>query len=204
MGYIVFQREEFIEIVENEIKKQRQKNLFSAASIYLSGSRGSGKSSFLMLLCKKFKNLGFKTYFIPDGESLNDITSDEIDISLAKNDKVAILIDEIYTNPNSKLWIFMFKMCKNPNLIVVGAAVPTFGVLDRMTARFDTSFTMSSLLLEVGNSDMKQLVSHWQNYCKTNSTYRKISFDLVEKIRNLNLSIILIILLTSENCSEGG
>jgi len=113
--------------------------------VYLTGFRGIGKMSLQMLLAMSLKEEGYEMYFfmsakgIPQGADLSfkSVLKD-------KTKKVAVLIDEVYFNTESELFILLLKGVY-PNLVTIGgASVPR---------------DFPSGLIEVFKSDLK--MSHF-------------------------------------------
>lgn len=111
-----------------------------AQSVYLSGCRGSGKTCLQHLLAKSFQEDGYEVYFFRSAEEIPQGASMAFDALLEDNSKkVAVLIDEVGSNPNSGLYTTLLKSI-NPNLVTIGSAVPTPFRMGSTTAQFRNMF----------------------------------------------------------------
>ena len=156
MGSYVLKRKRLLTDIMTEIKYQRENAPTDSTSIYLGGIRGSGKTTLLQLLARKFQSKGYLVYYI---SSANKIQGSGLSAPLPSNKKIAVLIDEVNTNPDSWLLTELLKG-KWPKLVTIGAAIPCFNK-SGSTAQFRKRLGMASLVLEDG--DIQQLVEYWKD-----------------------------------------
>lgn len=173
-GQYVLTRDRVVRKVMKEVALQLQQDPGEAPSVYVSGCRGSGKTNLLMLLAKAFKAKGYEVYFF---ESARDIPQDASSAFKAmlkdKTKKVAVLIDEVHSDPNSGLFTALLKG-EYPHLVTIGASVPRF-IPTGLTAVFTSKLRMSDLVLQEDDEDYRELVQ----YCvKRNATTPELTLKI--------------------------
>lgn len=108
------------------------------------------------MLARKFQSKGYIVYYI---SSTNKIQGSGLSVPLPRDKKIAVLIDEVSTNPDSWLLTELLKG-KWPRLVTIGVAVPRFNK-SGSAAQFRKRLGMESLVLEA--DDVKQLVQYWKD-----------------------------------------
>lgn len=134
-------------VLDTEIARYVTNAPGGTPSVYLLGCRGCGKTSMLTLLARSFQSDGYRVYYfhcasaIPQGISC-------VFKSLLKDrtQKVAVLIDEVESNPNAELFTALLKSGYT-NLVTIGASVHRYVSLG-MTANFAIKVPMSELCLQ--------------------------------------------------------
>lgn len=158
-GQYVLKRDRVVKKVKEAMASQVALRPRASQSIYLSGCRGSGKTSLQMLLARSLKAEGYEVYFfesakdIPQGASLAFKTLLE-----DKTKKVAVLIDEVASNPESGLFTALLKGAY-PHLVTIGSAVPRF-IPTGLTAVFKSVLRMTDLMLKEEDEDFQELVQY--------------------------------------------
>jgi energy-coupling factor transporter ATP-binding protein EcfA2 len=157
-GQYVLTRDRVVKNIKEEIAIQLSLGLGGSQSVYLSGCRGSGKTSLLNLLARAFKAEDYEVYFflsavdIPQDAYLAFMTLLE-----DKTKKVAVLIDEVASNPVSGLFTALLKG-PYPHLVTIGAAVPRF--IPGHAARFNCVLRMTDLVLREEDEDFQKLTKY--------------------------------------------
>lgn len=148
--------------VINKIKKEMAAQLSCRSgtqSIYLSGCRGSGKTSLLLLLARSLKEDGYEVYFFRSANGIPQGASFAFESLLEdKTKKVAVLIDEVDSNPNADLFITLLKGAY-PHLVTIGSAVPRY-VITGGTGRFKFMLRMADLVLREDDEDFQELIQY--------------------------------------------
>jgi hypothetical protein len=158
-GQYVLKRDRVIKQVKESIDSQRKLYPGEATSVYLGGCRGSGKTSMHMLLARTFNAEGYEVYFfesarqIPQGSSLafKSLLQD-------KTKKVAVLIDEVESDPKSELFTTLLKG-PYPHLVTIGSAVPGY-LKTGVTGAFKSRLGMTDLVLKQDDEDFQELIQY--------------------------------------------
>eukprot|EP01033_Poteriospumella_lacustris_P012901 gene12901-9231_t len=155
--------------VHAEIDEHLQLNMGRSPSVYVSGCRGCGKTSLLMLLAKSFSEKGYKVYFLSSPEFLGIEAATAVEsLRLDRTQKVAVLVDEVATKPEAAALLSLLKS-PHQNIVTIGAAVPRF-LPTGNTALFASVLLMKDLVLTVDDEDFLQLVHYCVNLHVTNQT----------------------------------
>eukprot|EP01033_Poteriospumella_lacustris_P006163 gene6163-4424_t len=156
-GHFVLSRQRVVDNIKAEIAGCVTDEPGGTPSVYLSGCSGSGKTSLLTLLTRSFQADGYQVYYV---KSASDIPQgiEKAFKTLLKNrtQNVAVLIDEVESNPNATLFTTLLKG-GYPHLVVIGAAVPRYASLG-MTAKFAIKVPMSGICLRQTEDDFRQLI----------------------------------------------
>jgi hypothetical protein len=156
-GSIVLPRDRIFLLVSKYLQDQLALSKSSTHSIYLSGCRGTGKTSMLLLLCDFYSKKGYLVYFFDSAASIPmSATAEFVKVVKDTSKKVFIAIDEIFTLEQSPIYVTLMKG-NFPNLIIFGAAVP-YELGPRHTAHFRHKIGMSDLVLRSEDKDFLQLV----------------------------------------------
>lgn len=156
-GQYVLTRDRVVRKVMEEVASQLALHPSDSPSVYLSGCRGSGKTSLLMLLAKFLKGEGFEVYFFESAQDIPQGAGWEFEAMLEdENNKVAVLIDEVASDPNSGLFTALLKG-SYPNLVTIGASVPLYSP---HPASFDSLLRMTDLVLREDDEDFQKLVQY--------------------------------------------
>lgn len=151
-GQYVLTRDRVVKKVKEAIASQLARYPGEPQSVYLSGCRGSGKTSLQMLLAKSLQAEGYTVYFFKSASAIRE------GASLAFKDetkKLAVLIDEVRSNPNSEL--FTALKGAYPNLVMIGSAVPSYTPTG-LTTSFTSVLRMTDLVLREDDEDFQTLV----------------------------------------------
>jgi predicted AAA+ superfamily ATPase len=108
-----------------EIKSQTDQR-FNLPSLYLYGTRGSGKSVLLRLLAKRLKDDGYLVYFFSSGDLMEQEKAGSKVLNALTRDrktKVAVVVDEV---PSAGGQLVSLLHSTKKNLVVIGAGVPQF------------------------------------------------------------------------------
>lgn len=168
-GQYVLNRKRVMDSVHAEIDEHLQWNMGRSPSVYLSGCRGCGKTSLLMLLAKSFSEKGYKVYFFSSPEFLGIEAATAVEsLLLDRTQKVAVLVDEVAVKPEA---VALLSLLKSPhrNIVTIGAAVPRF-LPTGNTAMFASILLMKDLVLTMGDEDFLQLVLYCVNLHVTSQT----------------------------------
>jgi hypothetical protein len=160
-GKYVMKRERVVKKVKDEIALQQalHVNKNQPPSVYLSGCRGSGKTNLLILLARAFKAEGYDVYFFKSARDIPYTASLDFETLLQDKTKmVAVLIDEVASNPGSGLFTTLLKG-PYPHLVTIGAAVPLLMTSD-LTAVFKSVLRMSDLVLREEEDDFQALIKY--------------------------------------------
>ena len=159
LGQYVLKRDRVVKKVKDAMVSQRTLRPEASQSVYLSGCRGSGKTSLLALLARSFKAEGYEVYFFNSAQRIPQHACSVFEALLADNTKkVAVLIDEVASNPDSALFITLLKG-SYPHLVTIGAAVPSY-IPTRLTAVFKEVLRMTDLVLKEEDEDFQELVQY--------------------------------------------
>lgn len=132
-------------------------------SVYVSGCRGSGKTSLQMLLAKEFQADGYEVYYFKSTGSIPPGADRAFKRLLRDSSKkVAVQIDEV-DESNRGVFVELLKGL-HPNLVVIGSAVPSCSTGN--TVNFRRFVTMADMVLQAEDSDFQELVK----YCKRCNT----------------------------------
>lgn len=158
-----------MDLVQAEIDEHLQLNMGRSPSVYLSGCRGCGKTSLLMLLAKSFSEKGYKVYFFPSPEFLGIAAATAVEsLMLDRTQKVAVLVDEVANKPEAAALLSLLKS-PHRNIVTIGAAVPRF-LPNGSTAMFASILLMKDLVLKMDDKDFLQLVNYCVNLHVTSQT----------------------------------
>jgi hypothetical protein len=156
-GTYVLSRDRVVKKIQDCLASQPQ---HLCRSVYLSGCRGSGKTALLMILAKVFKAEGYEVYFFRSASAITQGTCAALE-SLFEEDKtkkVAVLIDEVASNPQSEAFPLLLRS-EYPHVVTIGAAVPTH-IPTGFTAVFRSQLLMSDLVLKEDDADFQELIQH--------------------------------------------
>jgi hypothetical protein len=113
----------------------------------------------LTLLARSFQADGYQVYFFKSASAIPQGISFAFDTLLQnRSQKVAVLIDEVESNPNAALFTTLLKSAY-PHLVVIGAAVPRYSD-SGVTAKFAIKVPMSGICLRQTDDDFRQLVDY--------------------------------------------
>jgi hypothetical protein len=158
-GQYVLKRDRVIKKVKEEMASRLAMGPGEATSVYLPGCRGSGKTCLQMLLARSLKADGYEVYFFKSAEGIPQGASLAFKSLLEdKTKKVAVLIDEVATNPESGLFIALLKRAY-PHLVTIGSAVPRF-IPAESSAMFKSVLRMTELFLKEDDEDFQELVEY--------------------------------------------
>lgn len=131
-----------------------------APSVYLSGRRGCGKTSLLTLLGRYFHENGYQVYFFDAASAIPHGIGSAFKLLLEnQTQKVAVLVDELETNPTADLFTTLLKGTY-PHLVTIGAAIPRY-TPSGMAAKFATRLSMSDIVLRETDDDFLELINYW-------------------------------------------
>lgn len=158
-GQYVLTRERVMKKVKEAMASQLSLRPGASQSVYLSGCRGSGKTSLQMLLAKSLKAEGYEVYFFESAQDIPQGASLAFKAMLEDKTKmVAVLIDEVATNPESGLFTALLKGAY-PHLVTIGSSVPRF-IPSGLTASFKSVLRMTDLVLREDDDDFQKLVQY--------------------------------------------
>jgi len=159
LGQYVLKRDRVVKKVKDAMVSQLSLHPEASQSIYLSGCRGSGKTCLLMLIARSLKAEGYEVYFFQSAQRIPRGACFEFEALLAdKTKKVAVLIDEVATDPNSALFTALLKGAFS-NLVTIGASVPRY-IPTGLTAVFKLKLRMTDLVLKEEDEDFQVLVQY--------------------------------------------
>lgn len=158
-GRYVLKRDRVVSLVKDTVAKQRAQNA-APASVYLSGCRGSGKTSLQFLLANEFEADGYEVYYFDSASNIPQGANKAFQQALLadKTKKVAVLVDEVAANPESGLFVPLLKG-PFPNVVTIGSAVPRFISTGR-TIMFREVVGMDDLCLRADDEDFQGLVQY--------------------------------------------
>mmetsp|Transcript_7687 Transcript_7687/g.10898 ORF Transcript_7687/g.10898 Transcript_7687/m.10898 type:complete len:469 (-) Transcript_7687:113-1519(-) len=158
-GKYVFKRQGIIDEVFSAIDNQLELQPLNSTSVYLTGCRGSGKTSNLMLIARDLKSKNWEVYFFSSAAAIPDGAGAALTAYAVqnKNKKIAVMVDDVGSNPESHLFIDLLKG-QLPNVLTVGAAVGQFYI----TCNFRKKLHTSDLVLREGDQDVLDLIAHWK------------------------------------------
>jgi len=158
-GKYVLKRQGVINEVFDAIHSQLHLQPFNSTSVYLSGCRGMGKTSDLMLIASDLKSKDWEVFFFSTAAAIPKGAGAELkDYALRhKNKKIAVIVDEVASKPHSPLFVDLLKS-QLPNVLTVGAAVGQFYI----TCNFRKKLHTSDLVLREGDQDVLDLIAHWK------------------------------------------
>jgi predicted AAA+ superfamily ATPase len=126
-GNYVLDRERVISAVHAEIKEQLTIEPGNSPSVYLYGCRGMGKTSLLHVLARDLKSKDWEVYWYASASGI-PLEAGEAYLAYAeanRSKRIAVLIDEVKSDPNHCIFIELLKDTPS-NILVVGAAVPLY------------------------------------------------------------------------------
>ncbi len=154
-GQYILKRERVLKKVKDDISSQQRWH-DQTQSVYLSGCRGSGKTSLAILLAKDFKAEGYEVHFFKSARDVPQDASLAFKALLKDETKmVAVLIDEVASDPEAGLFTTLLKG-GYPHL-VVGLAVPRF-ISPGIAAKFVSVLRLTDLVLELEDDDFQGLM----------------------------------------------
>lgn len=158
-GQYVLKRDGVVKRVKEAIALQLALRPEASQSVYLSGCRGSGKTSLLILLARALTAEGYEVYFFRSARDIPQRASLAFEALLENNTKkVAVLIDEVTADPDAGLFITLLKN-NYPHLVTIGAAVPNF-FRTGLSSVFKTALRMTDLVLKEDDGDFQELIKH--------------------------------------------
>jgi hypothetical protein len=122
-----------------------------------------GKTCDLMLIAKAFHANGWEVYWFDSASSIPQgigQTFKSYAIENMNKKKIAVIVDEVHTNPYSDLFIALLKDAP-PNLTTIGAAVSVLLPIET-TAQFRHTLKTSDLVLKESDDDVRALIEHWK------------------------------------------
>lgn len=154
---ILLPRQRLVDDCFRSLKNQLKKK--TIASTYISGMRGSGKTSFLQLLAIKFSQSGIPTYFFSSMSDFNCVPLIEHHFPKEKNATVVIFIDDV-SEDAEYMYGYIIGFLKHPDslpcqVVVVGAGAPT-APIDGFS-----NVIRSEFLLTDDGEEMTQLMNYW-------------------------------------------
>ena len=161
-GKYVLDRKRLLTEVSDAVDFQLKEQPLNSASVYLSGCMGMGKTSDLILIAKYLKTKGYNIYFFTSADKIPDGIGTELTTYAQQNkeQKIAVIVDEVATKPNSHLFVYLLKG-KLPNMLTIGAAVPMFNRTGG-TGAFRKVLRTSDLVLKASDEDVCGLIKHWK------------------------------------------
>lgn len=158
-GEYVLKRDRVMKKVKEAMASQLALDPGESTSVYLAGCRGSGKTSLLMLLARSLKAEGYEVYFFESAEGIPQGANLAFKALLGdKTKKVAVLIDEVASNPESALFTALLKGAY-PHLVTIGTAVPRY-IPTGLTAMFKSKVRMTDLVLKEEDEDFQELAQY--------------------------------------------
>lgn len=160
LGQYVLTRDTVVQKIKKAMASQLSLRPGASQSVYISGCRGSGKTSLQMLLARYLKEVeGYEVYFFKSAQDIPQGASLAFEAMLEdKTKKVAVLIDEVDSNPESGLFTALLKGAY-PHLVTIGSSVPRF-IPTGLTASFKSVLRMTDLVLREDDEDFQKLVQH--------------------------------------------
>ena len=155
-------RQRILKEVFDAVHSQLESQPTNSPSVYLSGCRGMGKTSDLLLIARELKCRNWEVYFFKSAASIPV----GVEVKLAayalqnKSKNIAVIVDEVCSNPNSPLFVEFLKG-ELPNVLTIGAAVPRYN--PSITAIFRDILHTTDLVLRVNDEDVVGLIEHWQS-----------------------------------------
>lgn len=153
-GQYVLSRKRLLKKLQEEMASQLQHASELSPSIYLSGCHGSGKTSLLHLFARWLKKKGYEVYFFETAACIPQGIRVALESLLeGKTKKVAVLIDDVNSNPDSDILLPLLHG-QYPHLVTIGAGVPR----RQYSASFNSSWSMADIVLKEEDKDFKKLV----------------------------------------------
>jgi len=156
-GKYVLKRKRLLKEVSKAITQQREERGTASQSIYLSGYRGMGKSSLLMLIAKDLNRIGYEVYYFGQTTILNDEIVEALKekVNQKEDDKLlAVLVDDATASRKAEALPWLLSS-DNPNLVTIGAAVPKF-----VDFAFRAQLGTTELRLQEYEKDFVKLIDH--------------------------------------------
>mmetsp|Transcript_14143 Transcript_14143/g.19299 ORF Transcript_14143/g.19299 Transcript_14143/m.19299 type:complete len:231 (-) Transcript_14143:1359-2051(-) len=112
-----------------------------------------------MLIARDLKSKNWEVYFFSSAAAIPDGAGAALTAYAVqnKNKKIAVMVDDVGSNPESHLFIDLLKG-QLPNVLTVGAAVGQFYI----TCNFRKKLHTSDLVLREGDQDVLDLIAHWK------------------------------------------
>ena len=162
-GKYILSRKRVVNVVMAAMQEQLSYSPTESTGVYLSGCRGMGKTSDLHLIAHHLYSKGWEVYWFKSAAAIPQGMGQQFEkyARLNKGKNIAVLVDEVNTNPNSDLFTALLKDAPG-NITTIGAAVsqyePTGG-----TAFFKAQLNSSILALKDDDEDVVQLIEYWKN-----------------------------------------
>lgn len=123
LGKIELRRLGLVKKAQCEVEDQRH-NGAGVSTLYLHGTRASGKSIVLQQLAKSLQTEGYIVYFFPTGDALQQIglqfKGNIVDsLPSDENAKIAVLVDEVHIGSAAGQLVTLLKSTRQ-NLVVIG------------------------------------------------------------------------------------
>ena len=165
VGTVELKRQTLVDEIINLLEGKLVSDEGPPASLYIQGMKASGKTILLELLAKKLQAKGYRVYYSVSAKGLMTPVGWSLKDSIPVNDdKVAVLIDEVQSNPASAVVHELLKDTKKKNLITIAAGIPLIlrsGEEPNISSKF--KFKKSAeLRLQSDSLEMQELVAHWQ------------------------------------------
>ena len=93
--------------------------------------------------------------------------------------KVAVLIDEVASDPNSELFVRLLKDAY-PHLVTIGSAVPRF-ITTGVTGMFKTKVRMQDLVLKEEDENFQELCGTENHHNRPNSDHLQVSAEAMRR-----------------------
>jgi hypothetical protein len=161
-GRYVLKRQGVVSAILQTNQKQLTEEPANSTSIYLSGCRGMGKTCDLMLIARELTSKGWEVYWFKTARSIPERSGAVFEAYIKENSnkKIAVLIDEVHTDPNSDIFTSLLKDAP-PNVLTIGAAVPRY-LPTGGTAQFRAVLRSPDLILKDKDEDVRELIKHWK------------------------------------------
>ena len=159
-GRYILSRDRLVKKVFEAITMIQIDSPDNAASVYVNGCHGSGKTCLLLILAEKFKNDGYTVYYFPTARRMPMNAAIMFERLLKdKSKKVAVIIDEVIPYLDA-----LYTLLKGayPKLVTIGAAVPRW-MESGTTCMFKVELCISELVLQKEDNDFQDLIKFCVN-----------------------------------------
>ena len=172
-GSVVLERQEYISQWCNKIQA-----IDDSSHHYWRGPKGSGKTTFLLLLGKELQNRNLSVYYLKHAGYLGNITEVSVNNTIANNDKIkkrtVLMIDEAHENVNAPIYICLLRECRT--LIILATGISR---ISSYSVTFDHKHDPYNIFLQ--ESEVEDFADVWYHHIE--SKFKKCNRRLADIIK---------------------
>lgn len=133
-------------------------------SFYFRHRPGTGKTVLLKLFGRELKEQRGYVVYMTTAPKLSRLSAEYIEDLVAASDKsgtkVALLIDEVHSDPNSEHWDFLLKK-SHPHLLVIGAGISPVSNSPQFDVKYPEWLLNRPAIGPLTEEDMDEVIGHF-------------------------------------------